>query len=371
MSVINKMLRDLDRRQADPSVTQGATQVPGQRPRLKGTQSLGADLPQRVALTRGRAARRWGTALLVLLLLLAGAYVGWSGSKLERQSAPADSNVDAAATMAPPVASASASVAAPERSVEPSQASAPVALEPVGLIVKTPSTPKPDRFAEKKQPPKSAVASVAAAQPQNAPASAPVVLPSQLQTSASARLPAQSSVPPTPLPGAGLKTQTQVAMEALAQAQTQWAEGDQVGALQVVQGVIARLEKSPTGDTVALATAAREYVRMTTTQQRPADALAMLVRLELPLAQVADIWALRGNTAQRLGLHAQAAHAYLNALELQPGQARWLLGASVSLAAQGQTIPAAELAEQARRAGFLPTDVANYLQQLGVALHKP
>lgn len=194
------------------------------------------------------------------------------------------------------------------------------------------------------------------------------MLPPQLQTDASAQLPAQSSVQP---PEAGVNAQSQVAMEALAQAQTQWAEGDQAGALQIVQGVIARLEKSPTGDTLALAAAVREYVRMASTLQRPADALAMLVRLEAPLTKVADIWALRGNTAQRLGLHAQAAHAYLNALELQPGQARWLLGASVSLAAQGQTTPAAELAEQARRAGFLPTDVANYLQQLGVALHKP
>lgn len=197
------------------------------------------------------------------------------------------------------------------------------------------------------------------------------MLPPQLQTAASAQLPAQSSVPPTPLPGAGVNAQSQMAMEALAQAQTQWAEGDQAGALQIVQGVIARLEKSPAIDNLALATAAREYVRMTITQQRPADALAMLVRLEVPLAQVADIWALRGNTAQRLGLHAQAVHAYLNALELQPGQARWLLAAAVSMAAQGQTASAAEMAEKARRAGFLPADVANYLQQLGVALRKP
>jgi len=45
-----------------------------------------------------------------------------------------------------------------------------------------------------------------------------------------------------------------------------------------------------------------------------------------------------------------------------------MLAAAVSLAAQGQTAPAADLAEKARRAGFLPSAVANYLQQLGVVL---
>lgn len=160
-------------------------------------------------------------------------------------------------------------------------------------------------------------------------------------------------------------------MEALALAQVQWRQGDQTGALQVVQGVIASLEKRPTGDTTALVAAAREYVRMAMAQQRAADALALLARLEPQLAKVADIWALRGNTAQRLGLHAQAVHAYLNALELQPGQARWMLAVAVSLAAQGQTTSAADFADQARRAGFLPPDVANYLKQLGVALQVP
>jgi len=45
-----------------------------------------------------------------------------------------------------------------------------------------------------------------------------------------------------------------------------------------------------------------------------------------------------------------------------------MLGAAVSLAAQGQVGPAADLAEKARLAGALRPDVANYLRQLGLAV---
>ena len=67
-------------------------------------------------------------------------------------------------------------------------------------------------------------------------------------------------------------------------------------------------------------------------------------------------------------LFEDAMHAYLQSLSQRPHEPRWMLGAAVSLAAQGQLGPAGELAEQARQAGALPADVANYLRQLGVAV---
>jgi len=166
-------------------------------------------------------------------------------------------------------------------------------------------------------------------------------------------------------------TLAKVAQEVLAQAQAQWSMGDRAGAMLLVRDLLARWPRDDVENVGVLAQAVREHARMTLSQDRPADVLAMLVQWEKPLAQVADIWALRGNTAQRLGLHAQAVHAYMQALELSPGQARWMLAAAVSLAAQGQSAPAAEWAEKARRSGFLPADVANYLQQLGVVLQAP
>ena len=66
--------------------------------------------------------------------------------------------------------------------------------------------------------------------------------------------------------------------------------------------------------------------------------------------------------------HADAVLAYQNALRLRPGESRWMLGAAVSLAAQGQASAAAEFAEQARALGAVSPDVLGYLRQAGVPL---
>ena len=50
----------------------------------------------------------------------------------------------------------------------------------------------------------------------------------------------------------------------------------------------------------------------------------------------------------------------------RPGEPRWMLGAAVSLAAQGQLVPAAQWLEQARALGPVSPDVLSYLRQLGV-----
>jgi Flp pilus assembly protein TadD len=74
----------------------------------------------------------------------------------------------------------------------------------------------------------------------------------------------------------------------------------------------------------------------------------------------------RANTAQRLSLHPEAVESYRTALRLRPGEPRWMLGAAVSLAAQGQLVPAAQWLEQARALGPVSPDVLSYLRQLGV-----
>ena len=53
---------------------------------------------------------------------------------------------------------------------------------------------------------------------------------------------------------------------------------------------------------------------------------------------------------------------------MKPDEPRWMLGAAVSLAAQGQTAAAGELAEKARGMGAVRPEVANYLRQLGVVI---
>jgi tetratricopeptide (TPR) repeat protein len=167
------------------------------------------------------------------------------------------------------------------------------------------------------------------------------------------------------------KSLRQLALDALAQAQIQWAEGARQSAIDLVKATLMRLEQSAPGDSATLATLTRDYVRMVLAQGQTQEALATLERLEPHLAGVADIWALRGNAAQRLGRHAQAISAYSKAMALRPDEARWMLGAAVSMAASGQIGPAGDLAEKVRLAGALPPDVASYLRQLGVVIRTP
>jgi MSHA biogenesis protein MshN len=164
------------------------------------------------------------------------------------------------------------------------------------------------------------------------------------------------------------KVRPPATQEVLAQAQERWTLGERAPAIALLQSAITRLEGVGASEATALAALTREYVRMTLAQGQLRAASAMLTRLEQPLAGVADIWALRCNVAQRLGYHQEAVRAYLKSLALRPNEPRWMLGAAVSLAAQGQVGPAGELAEQARQAGALQPDVANYLRQLGVAV---
>lgn len=163
------------------------------------------------------------------------------------------------------------------------------------------------------------------------------------------------------------------ALEALAQAQSLWNSGSHQAAIDLLREALTSAERAnaagtSAGDNSVLASLARELARMELAEGRVSQALEMLTRLEPALSGVADIWAIRGNAAQRLGRHPESAAAYLMALKLRPGEPRWMLGAAVSLAAQGQTAAAAELAEKARAGGALSPEVATYLRQLGVPL---
>jgi Flp pilus assembly protein TadD len=160
---------------------------------------------------------------------------------------------------------------------------------------------------------------------------------------------------------------------ALSQAQLLWSTGSHVAAIELLQQALAHLESNEaalaavTGQS-PLAQVARELARMNLAEGQVRQSLALLTRLEPQLSQVADLWAMRGNAAQRLGQHAEAVRSYKQALLLKPDEPRWMAGQAVSLAAQGQTAAAAELAESARSSGALRPEVATYLRQLGVSI---
>jgi len=357
MSVINKVLRDLDQRKGA-----GRMQSP-----LEGT-----------AVAAGGAQRRWWNSPAVwLLLLLVVSAVGLVAWQVERDAPASSPNASIDARLnSQPAQPANASPVRQTESVQPVVTAAPTTgsasapqSTPAPLAVPAMTVPKvalkpPATVDAPPRPMPSASAPAPMASPEvfKTHESAPPVRPQ-------ARL--QDKAPEQKEPAPVGSTLTQVTQEVLAQAQAQWSRGDHSGAVQLVRDLLARWPRDEAQHVDLLAQAVREYARMTMAQERPTDALAMLVQWEKPLAPVADIWALRGQVAQRMGLHAPAVQAYTSALERSPGQARWMLAAAVSLAAQGQTAPAADLAEKARRVGFLPPDVANYLQQLGVVLHSP
>lgn len=360
MSVINKMLRDLDSRQTAAVDT---AQTPESRPdRASGTRVLheaGHD-------------RRWlgwpqaGVLLAATLMVCAGALAGWwylqPGGSAPRplepaRLAPAIAAQPLAALATPAVTETAAATAT--ASVMPVIAAAAVASAAAPVLPESLATASAAKPASLKAPvAASAAAAVPAAPAQQASA------PANLSATVPGGAPA---LPPGP-------ARQSPALEALAQAQRLWSAGSHQAAIDLLHQALASAERADLGGTAAasntvLVLLARELARMELAEGRVSQALETLTRLEPALSGSAEVWALRGSAAQRLGRHAESVAAYLTALKLRPGEPRWMLGAAVSLAVQGQTGAAAELAEKARAAGMLSPDVATYLRQLGVSVN--
>jgi tetratricopeptide (TPR) repeat protein len=161
--------------------------------------------------------------------------------------------------------------------------------------------------------------------------------------------------------------------QALAQAQAMWNDGARASAIDLLRQALSRVEAtnqdgSNGAGPAPVAAVARELARMELAEGQVSNALKLLVRLEPKIGQVADLWAMRANAAQRLGQHAEATGSYQRALSLKADEPRWMLGLAVSLAAQGQTTQAAELADKVRLMGALRPEIAIYLRQLGVVI---
>lgn len=192
--------------------------------------------------------------------------------------------------------------------------------------------------------------------------------PRPLSEQALAEAPTIAPVPPSP-------PRRSPALEALAQTQALWNSGSHDMAIDFLREALDSTERAnpagkSSGNNVVLASLARELARMELAVGQVSETLEMLTRLEPSLSGFPDIWAIRGNAAQRLGRHQECTAAYLRALKLRPNEPRWMLGAAVSLAVQGQTAAAAELVEKARMGGVLSSEVTAYLRQLGVAIRE-
>lgn len=390
MSVINKMLRDLDSRQAntDTLAALGMMRPSGDREKTlgKGTVPVGRGSTGK-AVDAKRSSKlfvRVGISGLIVTAAFATAawwllplptYPGIAGySEQSAVTAKADDSVErssyGAVSLAPPTVagvllSAASSTASAMSKPKPAKLVARPAVnlasEPALRIPTVPTKLEPQAMSSggkftmtlstdplrlsKRVAEKVPAASSHGAQP----------MPSA---------PQPATVPPT-------STKHTLTRELVAQAQVLWGAGDQSGALQLLKGAMQRLESIPdtaSHETTSMAMLVREYARYGLASGQTVAVLATLERLEPQLAAVADIWAIRGNASQRLGRHVQAVAAYQQAVALNSNEPRWMLGAAVSMAALGQTERAAEMAEIVRIAGALPADVANYLRQLGVVI---
>jgi MSHA biogenesis protein MshN len=348
MSVINKVLRDLDKRQGTASAA--AVELGSVR---SGTTSV---LTHERTVVRSVSGNKTRWSILLPCTLVALALVGaalWQSAPVAPPPAVVTPVAVAVAASVPSVPAASTAARAPASHFDSSLA-VRKDTRPAAVVLSAPAPVKP--------PVQVAVAPI--------PVVAAVV--------ASAPL-APSDVEPPPVPAsapvaAELAQKQQLAgRDALAHAQTLWNGGSRDAAVDMLQQAVASAERAATStpspaNTQTLVLLVREFGRMQLSEGRPGVVWETLTRLEPVLRDQPEMWALRANAAQRMGRHQDSVHAYMTALQSRPTEQRWLLGTAVSLAALGQTTSATEMAEKASAAGPISKEVQTYLRQMGVQL---
>jgi hypothetical protein len=362
VSIINKMLRDLDQRQAGQGDPSGATHG---RVVHADTVSLAPSLGGARAMRSGMLV---GLTALLLAMVAGLAWWAWTttgpGTSAQPIPTPAPAAAAAAAVVLPqPIVAKMSEAAAPSVAATP-PAPAPVLSKPT-LPVTAQSVVKPAVAAVSTGPAATSAARNSGAAPSST-ADTPPPLAKPLA--------AAETVAANPDPQAAQLRQAQAGRETLAQAQALWSAGSHDAATDLLQQALALAQHSPGAagpNGPVVASLAREWARMQLADGRAAAALELLTRLEPLLNRDADVWALRANAAQRLARHQDSVQAYATALQLRPNTQRWLLGSAVSLAALGQTVQAGDMASKARAQGPVSPEVLAYLRHAGVPLGEP
>ena len=361
MSVVNRMLQDIDRRRS----TAGFDARPNLDIR---SVAPGAERSRRLPPSQRR---RRGKLTAILLIIVGGMVVlfvwrEWQMRTVSLVSAPVGKVMTVVTspqptaiaappvTVPPPVVTTTAVV---EPVVSAPVVSAPVIAAPAAAVVQAaaPNLTNPTRStAEALKLSMKLSALVADAPPvmtavKNKPPVAAVVQPPATITTTPASAPMRQVA----------------ADETVRVARSLWNEGARSAALETLREALASAEAAR--NTRAVVPLVRELARLQVADNHAQTGLDLLKRLENLLIDDADAWALRGNAEQRLALHNEAAESYLAALRLRPIEGKWMIGAAISLAASGRQDDARVWVERARERGAVTPTIAAYLQQLGIA----
>jgi len=372
MSVVNRMLQDIDRRSGAAE-----TDARGPFPDVRG-----------VPLPAPRGPRNAWLAGGIVLLAVSGAMIAANWDQLRSRgkepgaAMPQPVARQAPAATAPPVQPPAAAVAlepaasaakVEERSIPETTPSPPVALRPTIDYFKLSFNLSPvTAAAPAREVARTATAASAKASGEVArtPTTA-IVKPSGevARTPAPGNARASVEVTRTPATAKPLVAMRQVAAaETVTSARILWEEGSRAGALATLKEALVAAEDSR--DPEATKVLARELAGMELASNRAPAALELLLRLAGLFGEDADAYALRGNAQQRLSMHPEAAESYLAALRMRPTEGKWMLGAAISLAASGRTAEAQSWVDRARDRGAITPPIAAYLQQLGVVARR-
>lgn len=375
MSVINKMLQDLDRRQANAG---GATRAP----RYVKVVRPGTD--RRIAF--------W--ASLGVLIAVAIGWAGWVGYQLYPRplATPAafaslDSSRTHQVVVAPPPPPAPVAVVAPPP--PPPAVVAPVAPAPA------PAAPQPDmlRLADSIQTPLPAVPE-AKPEPKAEPKPAPVASkpqPKPVALPKAQQIPAATTAADKPrlerrevlgtlaeraenefLHAAGLLKAGRSAeaesrfMKALDIDMNHRGARQALVALQLERGQLETARKL-LQDGLALDAAQPEFAitlaRIYAERRDYWGALTVLERSAGAAAHVPEFHVLRGTLLQRLGRHAEAAEAYQSAVQGRAALPQAWVGLGISLEALNRRTEAADAFRKALAAGPVSADVKTFAEQ--------
>jgi len=362
MSVINRVLRDLDQRAARAPLALQEIAAPAAPAPAPGTASWIAT-PAVAARPTLDAPSRW--RLLVIVLPGAALIAAVAMADLSRLLPQAPPPMPAVMGAAPP-----ASVAPAATAPAAADTAAPmVAALAVPAPAATPAPPRRTAAAARTAPAPTSAAAPAALLAAIAPAPLPSHIDKRSRPLSAEQQAAVIFREASDLARAG---QRQAALQRALQAVT--IEPRHAAARQLA--AVLQHESGASDSALALLRAGAELegappalalllARLLSAQGQPDEALAVLDHHHLHSGQAEGLRA--GLLAQR-GQYGPALVAYESAVRQQPGNPMWWFGLAVALESEGQGARASAAYAQARQLGLPSEDLASYAQQRLLAL---